>query len=211
MKPEYSYNAEFGISKTFDGYIQLNGSYFVSYLTNVIVRVPYEFPDGSDSLYYDGEYLKAFVNDNSDRGLIHGFNINMISDLNSSVSFKGTINYTFGRDLSNDEPLAHIPPVFGRAEIIYEAKKFTHEFAFIYSGWKRIEDMAKTGEDNEEEGTEYGFPGWYTINLKTTLRVSSNIAVQFAAENVTSNFYKPFATAVAAPGLNFIITLHVKV
>lgn len=211
VKPEYSYNAEIGISRTFDGYIQVNGSYFISYLTNIIVRVPFEFSNGSDSLYYDGEYLKAFVNDNSNRGLIHGFNINMVSDLNSNVSFRGTLNYTFGRDLSGDEPLAHIPPVFGRADIRYETKNFTHEFYFIYSGWKRIEDMAKTGEDNEEEGTEYGFPGWYTLNLKTTYRVNSHVAIQLAAENLTNNFYKTFATAVAAPGLNFIITLRVKV
>ncbi len=211
VKPEYSYNAELGISKTFDGYIQINGSYFVSYLTNIIVRVPYVFPDGSDSLYYDGDYLNAFVNDNSNRGIIHGFNINLVSDLNSSISFKGTLNYTVGSDLSNNEPLAHIPPVFGRTDIVYEAKKFTHEFYFIYSGWKKIEDMAKTGEDNEEEGTEYGFPGWYTFNLRTTYRVSPNIGVQFAVENVINNFYKAFATAVAAPGINFIVTLRVKV
>jgi hemoglobin/transferrin/lactoferrin receptor protein len=211
VKPEYSYNAELGISKTFDGYIQISGSYFVSYLTNVIVRVPYQFPDGSDTLFYDGEYLKAYVNDNADRGLIHGFNLSLISDLNSNVSFKGTLNYTFGRDLSHNEPLAHIPPVFGRADIIYDTRNFTHEFYFIYSGWKRMEDMATTGEDNEEEATKFGFPGWYTFNLRTTYRVNKIIAVQFAVENVLNNFYKPFSTAVAAPGVNFIATLRVKV
>ncbi|MBA7555730.1 hypothetical protein ES705_48412 [subsurface metagenome] len=211
VEPEYSYNAELGFSKTFDGYIQINGSYFVSFLTNVIVRVPY-LQDGSDSIMSpDGEWLKAYVNDNSNRGIIHGFNLNMISDLNSDISFKGTLNYTYGRDLTLNKPLAHIPPIFGKADFVYEANKFIHEFFIVFSGWKKIEDMSLTGEDNEEEGTPYGFPGWYTINLRTTYKVNKNISIQFALENMIDNFYKPFATAVAAPGINFIATLRVKV
>lgn len=210
VEPEYTYNADLGLSKTFDGYIQLNGTYFVSFLTNVIVRVPYTFENGSDTMFYNGEYLKAYVNDNSNHGIIHGFSLSMISDLNSSVSFKGTLNYTYGRDLSMDEPLPHIPPVYGRADIRYEIKKFVYEFYFMYSGWKKIEDMSTTGEDNEEEGTKYGFQGWYTFNLRTTYRVKQNISLQFALENVMDNFYKPYATAVAAPGINFIGTLRIK-
>ncbi len=211
VKPEYSYNAELGFSKTFNGYIQINGSYFVSYLTNIIVRVPY-FQDGADTIMSpDGEWLKAFVNDNSNEGIIHGFNLNMISDLNSNISFKGTLNYTIGRDLTLQQPLAHIPPIFGKANFLYEAKKFTHEFFIVYSGWKKFKDMALTGEDNEEEGTPYGFPGWYTLNLRSTYQANKHISIQFALENIINDFYKPFATAVAAPGINFIVTLRVKV
>ena len=211
VKPEYTYNIEFGISKTFDGYIQLNGTYFCSILSNVIVRVPYMFEDGSTTWYYQGEWLNAYINDNSNRGIIHGFNLNMISDLNSNISFRGTLNYTYGRDLTLDQPLAHIPPIFGKANFIYRAKKFTHKFYFVYSGWKKIEDMADTGEDNEEEGTQYGFPGWYTFNYVTSYEVNRSLQVQFALENILDNFYKPFATAVAAPGINFIASLRIKI
>ncbi len=210
VEPEYSYNAELGFSKTFNGYIQLNGSYFVSLLTGVIVRVPF-YQNGSDSMSFDGEWLKTFVNDNSNRGVIHGFNLNMISDLNSNISFKGTLNYTFGRDLSLNQPLAHIPPIFGQADIIYEGNKFIHEFFIVYSGWKKIENMALSGEDNEDEGTIHGYPGWYTINFRTTFNATKNISIQFALENIINNLYKPFATAVAAPGINFIATLRVKI
>ncbi len=210
VDPEYTYNAELGISKTFDGYIQINGNYFVSFLTNVIVRVPYTFENGSDTMFYDGEWLKTFVNDNSNEGIIHGFSLSLISDLNSNISFKGTLNYTYGRDLSQDEPLSHIPPVFGMAYISYEIKKFTNEFYFTYSGWKKIEDMTTTGEDNAEEATKYGFQGWYTINFRTNYQIDQNISIQFALENVMDNFYKTFATAVASPGINFIGTLRIR-
>lgn len=211
VKPEYTYNAELGFTKTFDGYIQFSATYFVSLLSNVIVRVPYTFENGSDTLFYAGEWLSAYVNDNSNQGIIQGFNLNMISDLNSNISFKGTLNYTYGHDLTLDQPLAHIPPIFGKADFIYEAKKFTHEFYFIYSGWKKLKDMALTGEDNEEEGTEYGFSGWYTVNLRTSYHINQSLLLQFALENMLDNFYKPFATAVAAPGINFIASLRIKI
>lgn len=211
IKPEYSYNVEAGLSKTFDGYIQINGSYYVTYITNLIARVPYHFGDGSDSMWYNGEYLYTYANDNSDEGLIHGFNLNLVSDLNSNISFKTTLNYTFGKNLSLDEPMAHIPPIFGRADLVYEVKRFVHEISLVYSGWKRIEDMSTTGEDNIEEGTEYGFPGWYTFNLSSTYKANKKISVQFAINNVMDNFYKPFASGIAAPGFNFIATLRVKV
>lgn len=210
VKPEYTYNIELGASKTFDGYIQLNGSYFVTWLNNVIVRVPY-FENGSDSMFFEDEYLKTFVNDNSTEGIIHGFNLNMISDLNSNISFRSTLNYTYGRDLSQNVPLAHIPPLFGRTDLAYETSKFLHEIFMEYSGWKRMEDMSDTGEDNEDQATEYGFPGWYTLNLRSTYKVSRSVAFQLAIENITNNFYRPFATAVAASGFNLIATLRVKV
>lgn len=211
VEPEYSYNAEIGLSKTFPGSIQINGNYFVSYLTNIIVRVPF-IQDGADSIMSpEGGWLKAYVNDNSNKGIIHGFNLNMISDLNSNISFRATLNYTFGRDFTLNQPLAHIPPIFGRADVVYETKKFTHEFFIMFSAWKKIEDMVLSGEDNVSEATPYGFPGWYTINLRSTFQASKNISLQLAVENITNNFYKAFATSIAAPGINFVVTLRVKI
>jgi hemoglobin/transferrin/lactoferrin receptor protein len=210
LTPEYTYNAEIGLSKTFDGYIQLNGNYFFTYLTNAITRVPYTFSDGSDSIYFQGRYRSTYQNTNSAEALLHGFSISLVSDLNSSVSFKSTLNYTYGKNLTNSEPLAHIPPIFGRTDFSYELKRFIFEIYFVYAGWKKIEDMVTTGEDKEDEATIHGYPGWYTINLNTVYNISNHIVFQLAVENLTDNFYKPFASGVPAPGINFIGTLRFK-
>lgn len=208
LVPEQSYNAELGILKTFDGYIQINANYFVDYLTNVIVRDSFAFPDGANTLWFQGEPKETYVNVNSSEGIIHGFSMNMISDLNSDISFKGTLNYTYGRDLSEDLPLAHIPPIFGRANFSYETKSLTAEIYFIYTGWKRIEDMVLTSEDKRDEATEHGFPGWYTSNITASYKFTDQIIFQLAVENVTNNFYQAFASGVPAPGINFIGTLR---
>lgn len=210
LKPEYSYNGEIGFSKTFDGYIQINGNYFVSYLTEAITRLPYAFEDGSDSVYFQGRYRSTYQNANSTEALIHGFTVNLISDLNSDLSFKSTLNYTYGRDLSNDEPLAHIPPIFGRTEFSYELGKLFFEINLVYAGWKYIENMVTTGEDKEDEATIHGYPGWYTINLNSIYTITNFLDLQLSVENVTDNYYKPYASGVPAPGINFVGTIRAK-
>lgn len=211
VKPEYTYNLEAGLSKTFDGYIQINGSYFITLITDVIVRLPYTLLSGADSMLYDGDYYTTYANGNSNRGVIHGFSINMLSDLNSNLSFRSTLNYTWGRDITNDLPLAHIPPIYGKTNVTYSIKKFINELYICYSGWKTFEDMVTTGEDNDDEASDYGFPGWYTLNLRTSYELNKYITLQLAVENLTNNFYKPFASGVSAPGMNFIATIKVKV
>lgn len=211
LKPENTYNFEMGLSKTFDGYIQLNASYFVSYLTDAVVRERYTFEDGADTMFFQGRYRDTYINTNADKGIIHGLHLDVISDINSNISFKSTLNYTYGRNLSEDTPLAHISPVFGRTNITYEIKKFMAEVSVNYSGWKHIEDMALTGEDKDEKATEHGFPGWYTLNFNSSYKLGKYVTMLFAIENITDNFYHPFASGVPAPGINFIGTLRIKI
>lgn len=210
LKPENTYNFELGLSKTFDGYIQLNGNYFVSYLTDVIVREKYTLPNGNDSLDFQGKNRETYQNMNASEGIIHGFHVNFVSDLNSNISFKSTLNYTFGRNLTDEGPLAHIPPIFGRTNITYEIKRLMTEVSINYSGWKDMKDMVTSGEDKHDKATEHGFPGWYTLNFNSSFKVNNYLTLLFAIENLTDNFYHPFASGVPAPGINFIGTLRVN-
>lgn len=210
LMPENTYNFELGLSKTFDGYIQLNGNYFVSYLTNVIVRKKYTLSNGNDSIDFQGKKRETYQNINASEGVIHGFHLNVVSDLNSNISFKSTLNYTFGRNLTDEAPLAHIPPIFGRTNITYEIRRLMTEISINYSGWKDIEDMVTSGEDKHDKATEHGFPGWYTLNFNSSFKVNNYITLLFAIENITDNFYHPFASGVPAPGINFIGTLRLN-
>ncbi|MCG8699145.1 MAG: TonB-dependent receptor [Bacteroidales bacterium] len=202
VKPEYTYNGEIGFTLTLDGYIQLNGYYFASSISNIITRVSMADP----FIVYQGDTLTPYVNDNTGTGLIHGFNLNIRSDFNSNVSFKGTLNYTSGRNQSTEEPLAHIPPLHGHVGLSYNTKRLQNDIYFKFSGWKKQEHMSSTGEDNE--ATIYGYPSWYTLNLRTNFKINSNFDLLLACENATDNFYIPFASTVAASGISFNLTLR---
>lgn len=72
-------------------------------------------------------------------------------------------------------------------------------------------DMNPYGEDNVDFATNKGFPGWFTINLKSVYRINKNLSLLIAVENILDTFYIPFASGVAAPGRNFIGTLRIKI
>ena len=209
LKPEYSYNGEFGFSRTFDGYIQINGSLFVNILKNAIIRTPAQL-NGASSFIFKDDTLKLIKNYNAAEAVIHGTSLNIISDLNSNISFRATFNYTYGKNLSDTLPLSHIPPIYGITAVSYQLNKINNEIYICYNGWKRMKDMNPYGEDNADYATEDGFPGWFTLNAKTNYRITKRISLLVAVENILDSFYMPFASGIAAPGRNFAGSVRMK-
>ncbi|MFC2113135.1 TonB-dependent receptor [Bacteroidota bacterium] len=221
LKSEYTYNAELGISKNIPGIMTLGGSVYFTYLTNAIVRTDHTL-NGSDSLLYDGQFYKIITNSNASLATIQGICINASSDLPGSFGFMGTFNYLKGNDITNNVPLGHIPPVFGKLSVHHTLKfkrpekdflqVLTNEFFIHYSGRKYWSDMTPYGEDNETEAIDgEGFPAWYTINLRSNFRINKNFDVQLSIENLFDRFYKTFASGIGAPGRNFIFTLRARI
>ena len=205
ISPEYTYNAELGISRIVEGYMKIELVAYYSYLKDAIVRTDYQL-NGEDSLYYDGDTYKITANYNAGEAYIYGASLGLTANLNKNILLKGTLNYTRGHNLTDDVPLGHIPPLFGRTSITYRKSRFFIDTYLVYQGWKDIEDFSPYGEDNEGEAMEYGFPSWWTLNMKAGFEVLENFDLMVAVENILDQFYKPYASGISAPGRNFIFT-----
>ncbi len=210
LKPEYSWNLEAGITRTIGNCLRVNATGYYTFLTNAIVRTDYQL-NGKDSLFYDGDRYRIITNSNVNDAFIRGLSLNLISDLSNRLSIRGTLNFTQGRDRTEDRPLSHIPPVFGRTSVRYLFKGIATELYAEYNGWKYIEDINPYGEDNLEEATVYGFPAWYTVNFHSAIDLNHNLKLLFAVENIFDQFYKPFASGVAGAGRNFIFSLRADI
>ncbi len=208
LEPEYTYNLEIGISKVLPGIATISGGIWFTYLNNAIVRTSHSL-NGSDSLLYDGNYYGIITNANASLATIQGISLNLNSALQGNFSFKGSLNFLRGRDITNGVPLAHIPPVFGRFSAAYTYRKFNTEAYLAYSGRKYWSELSPYGEDNEDEAiADFGFPGWSTLNLRAQYRINEHFTVQLAVQNILDRFYKVFASGVGAPGRNFIFTFR---
>ncbi len=207
IKPEYTYNAETGISRVIEGFLRMDIVGYYTLLTNAIVRTDYAL-NGQDSMMYDGDMYRISANYNANLAHIYGASVNMISDFYNNIVLKASLNYTRGRNLTDDVPLGHIPPVFGRVSITYDYKKFRFDSFVYYNGWKFTDSFSPYGEDNEDEATMFGYPSWWTLNLHSSYRINDYLTAQFASVNILDQFYKPFASGVSAPGRNFIVTLR---
>jgi len=205
LSPEYTYNAEIGISRFVEGYMKIELVGYYSYLKDAIVRTAYQL-NGEDSLLYDGDYYNVSTNYNAGEAYIYGTSLAITANLNKNILLKGTLNYTKGQNLTDDVPLGHIPPIFGRTSITYRKSRFFIDTYVVYQGWKDSEDFSPFGEDNESEAMEYGFPSWWTFNVKAGFEILKYFDLLVAAENIFDQFYKPYASGISAPGRNFIFT-----
>ena len=188
-----------------EGYIKIEVVGYFSYLQNAIVRTAYQL-NGEDSLYYDGDYYRITTNYNAGQAYIYGASMNFTSNLNKNINLKGTLNYTFGHNLTDDVPLGHIPPIFGRTSLTYRKSRFFIDFYVVYHGWKRTDEFSPYGEDNDGEAMEYGFPSWWTANIKSGFQAGEHLNFMLAIENIFDRFYKPYASGISAPGRNFIFS-----
>ncbi len=208
LKPEYTYNFEFGTTKTFKELFSISGTFFNTYLNNAIVRTDFSI-NGSDSLWYDGQNYRIISNTNASRANISGLSMSISSEMMNNLGFRSTLNILQGKDLSNDVPLGHIPPLFGRTSVDYSQGKFIGEIYVLYSGEKPLSLMSPFGEDNETEALENeGYPAWHTINFRCSYRIGNSLEIQANLENLFDRFYKSFASGVAGYGRNFSFTLR---
>lgn len=207
VKPEYTYNAEVGVSRVIEGFLRMDVVGYYTLLTNAIVRTDFTL-NGLDSIMYDGQLYKISANYNASLAHIYGASLNIISDFYNNMVLKATFNYTRGRNLSDDVPLGHIPPVFGRVSLTYDYKRFRFDSYVNYNGWKFAESFSPYGEDNDGEATRFGFPAWWTLNFSASYEINDFLTAQLALQNILDQFYKPYASGVSAAGRNIVFTLR---
>lgn len=232
LKPEYAYNGEVSITKRWftkepeeqteqqlldwvgEEVFTLQGTFFYTYLQDIIVRADWRLND-ADSLLYQGEMAKIQTNINADEAVVYGTALSMRARLNRHWGMNATYNYTVGQNTTNDVPLAHIPPAFGKLGVTFRNQLLSAELFTMFNGAKDTSAYgldpnsgSYASADNFEEATEDGTPAWYTVNLRTTWHLREALEVQFAVENILDHHYKPFASGISAPGRNFVMAFR---
>ena len=77
-------------------------------------------------------------------------------DINSSIS------YTYGQNITQDEPLRRIPPLNGKVAATYSLKKFIVSGELIFAG---MQDRLAEGDKSDNRIPAGGTPGWEVVNL----------------------------------------------
>lgn len=209
LKPEYVYNLELGINKKFGERLHVGATIFNTIIRNAILRQEFLF-NNQDSLEYEGVLSEVYANVNTGQAVIRGFNFELEADLNENFAFRSNLTYTYGRDITNDVPLSHIPPVYGSSSVLSRFGKFRGELMLQYNGWKRLEDYGPGGEDNLSDATPLGAPSWFVVNIRTGYQFNPYFGIQFAVDNILDRHYRIFSSGVSAPGRNYIVTAKVS-
>ncbi len=181
---------------------------FVSLWTEIITPVNSTL-DGLDSLEIDGEFSRVQRNENSGNAIIRGSTFEVNYPIMENMNFKSSLNFTKGYLLASDNPpLAHIPPTFGKTSLEYSNKNWSLEAYALYSGEKNIDDYGPGSTDNIQEALENGTPSWWTLNLESHIIFNEHLDAQLGVSNIFDLHYKSFASGISAPGRGAYITLH---
>ena len=131
----------------------------------------------------------------------------MKTKLTPWLFFEESFTWQKGWDVSNEEPLGHIPPAFNKSLLKIKKDKIEYKLWGIYTFGKDIEDMNSSGVDNDDLGTIEGFPSWWTLNMSLQYKFNENLKLQLGLENILDQHYRTFASGISAPGRNVIISL----
>ncbi len=210
INPEYTYNFDLGITKTFQDIVRFELTGFYTLFRNAIASAPFKL-NGQDSIVYNGVTSAVYASQNVNEAYVRGFNARLKIELSKKLSWDNTISYTYGRYKNPDgskKPLDHVPPVFGKTSLTYTDKKFSTEVYCLFNGWKKIKDYNPDGEDNGQYATADGMPSWFTFNWRGSYAFTKNLTLQAGVENIGDRNYRYFASGFSAPGRNFIVALR---
>ena len=201
LTPEYAYNGEMSITKKWEK-LQITSNLYYTYLKDAIVK-----QDLGYSQFHEYEEVNVQTLMNSPEAYIYGWSIGSKTKLLPWLSTENSFSWQKGYDVTNDEPLGHIPPAFGKSLFKIKIGKLEYKLWGIYTNWKYIADMNSSGVDNDDLGTEEGYPSWWTINTSFQYKVNDNIKLQLGIENILDQHYRTFASGISAQGRNVIISL----
>lgn len=214
LRPEYLYNIDLGASREFGKLLLADASLFFSYLDNAMVRREFLF-NGQPTMIYQNEESQVFAMVNAGYAIVYGTQLKAELRPSSYIRVKSSLTLTGGHD-NDDEPLRHVPPLFGATHAIFEKADLKADVYAVYNGRITYERLALSERDKpylyaeDSEGNPWS-PRWFTLNFKISYNLGNRLGLTAGVENLLDLRYRPYSSGIAAPGRNFLVSARVRV
>jgi outer membrane cobalamin receptor len=197
LKPEKSKNVELGYKynavKT-----NFTISVFQMNLKDVIARVIVE-----------GQVIngyKVYAKKNIESSYIKGTEISVSHQINNHFAFQTNATYTYGQNVTKNEPMRRIPPFFGQNKLSWHSKNksvaIRHQFAGKHTR------LAKGDIDDNRIGA-LGTAQWNTIQIDAGINWK-HVALHASAINLLNEKYKTHGSGIYGMGRAFGLSINWK-
>ncbi|NJO70288.1 MAG: TonB-dependent receptor [Bacteroidetes bacterium] len=198
LKPENSLQYQLGY-KVLTEKLRAEIYVYRNELYNLIVRNRIE----GDSI--DG--YPVYTKENVERAYIQGVESSVLYQISDKLSVSGNVSYTFGQNITKNEPARRIPPVFGRVSSEYRVKQW----------WCAVEIQAASKQTRLAKGDKEdnriplgGTPGWRILNLHTGYSYRF-VSVDLSFRNLTNEDYRYHGSGVNGYGRSAFLTVSVRI
>jgi len=153
LEPEHSFQYQAGY-KFLNQLMHFEVFIYRNELRNLIVRniVPGDTIDG----------YPVYRKENIEKAYIHGIETAIDFQVTRSVKLGGNLTYTYGQNITKDEPVRRIPPLFGSFTAEYNYKKLWIGAEWIAAG---KQERLAAGDKSDNRIPQGGTPGWNIFNL----------------------------------------------
>lgn len=210
LKPEISMNYEMGL-KLDSG--DLKGAWFIYYnrMSDLLDRRLGTYKglwyfDENLNSSWDVDEPQVFVKKNVGEANIYGTEFHLSKQINS-LMLSGQIFYTYGENITEDEPLSRIPPLTGSLRLKYNFKD--KKWVELNSIFASKQDRLSQRDILDTRIPDGGTSGYKIFNMLAGFDWGNRkIVLRF--ENLFDEYYKTHGSGVYAAGRNLSIMFKFK-
>ncbi len=187
LKPEHSQQVELGYKLQSRKLAATIAAYYM-HLENLITRIK-----------VNGQVIngyQVYQKENVEEAYIKGAEAEVNWNVCKGLSVRGAVSYTYGQNLTKNEPMRRIPPLNGSAMIKYKLQKLFGVFELLYAS---EQDRLAQGDKDDNRIPKGGTPGWEVINLYAGYQfqfVKLNIGLQ----NLLNTDYRTHGSGINGVG-----------
>ena len=203
LQPEKLMNIDMGLKISTES-MRVDFTVYRSFITDLLASVDATYA-GADTIVIDSQMFNVKTKKNLGEAIIQGTEIAVDYSLSGSLSFRGNLTTTYGENITYDEPVGGIPPIFGLAGVRWSRGRF---FLDGYSRFAARQDRLSADDLDDPRIPPEGTPGWFTLNLRGGVTLRQSLIVQIACENILDRNYREHGSGVNSPGRNWVISFQ---
>ena len=198
LKPENSMNYEIG-HRYHNANVSSEIAFYYMQLHNIITRTKVV-----------GEVINGYnvyTKNNNESAMIKGIEHNLQIKISSNIQLSNYISYTYGQNITLNEPMRRIPPMNGLAKIRYEKNKFYSNIAYQYAS---KQDRLSSGDKSDNRIDKNGSPAWNVIDFNTGYQLK-NITINTGIQNILNADYRTHGSGINGMGRCLWLSLNIKI
>jgi outer membrane receptor for ferrienterochelin and colicin len=198
LKPEHSLQYQIGYklqNRRLKGEIYL----YRNELRNLIVRqkVPGDTIEG----------YPVYQKENVERAFVQGAETAWSFAFNKLWKLSGSMTYTYGQNITRDEPVRRIPPLFGRLALDCQLEKLWLNLEWQAAG---KQSRLAAGDRDDNRIPKGGTPGWNIVNVNTRYALGL-FTFDLSLQNLFNRDYKYHGSGVNGYGRSALLSVIFRI